>query len=31
MDGDPDVLNCGAGLDVLDGTPDAFDQNPGCE
>jgi len=30
-DGDPDLYDCGGGVDVLIGTPDAFDQNPNCE
>jgi hypothetical protein len=30
-DGDPDVYNCGAGVDSIVGMPDAFDMNPNCE
>lgn len=30
-DGEVDVINCGAGIDDVLGTPDAFDQNVDCE
>jgi len=31
IDGDPDVYNCGPGIDEIIGTPDVFDTNPNCE